>query len=426
MGNYLDHNSSNHSGSEGQIAEGFQSLVKKPHPIIGMTREFFRMEASGGVMLVIAAVCALIIANTPLFTLYNFLLNGVNFTIGFVGPNDGGPFLEKSVLHWINDGLMAIFFFLVGLEIKREVLRGELSSKSKALLPILMAVGGVAIPALIFSFINADNPDHIKGWAIPSATDIAFSLGVLALLGKRAPLSLKIILTAIAIIDDLMAILIIAFFYAGGLAIVPFMVAGGATLALIALNRKHVVNTAPYVLVGFILWVALLKSGMHPTIGGVITAFAIPLTSPKKPWLTPIETLEHALHPWVAYLILPLFAFANAGVSFAGLGWEILTEKVTLGIMLGLFIGKQVGIFLPFLIAVQLKWVKMPENTNWGQAYGMAILCGIGFTMSLFIGELAFQSNELQAEVRLGVLLGSLLSAIVGYSVIRIYGRKTG
>lgn len=419
MGNYL-----NHQQSDSKIGAEFQSLTKKPHPIIGMTREFFRMEASGGVMLVLAALAALIIANTPLYSAYNFVLNQVSFTIGFVGPNGGGPFLEKSVLHWINDGLMTIFFFLVGLEIKREVLRGELSSKSKALLPVVMAIGGVAAPALIYYFINLGDGGHINGWAIPSATDIAFSLGVLALLGRRVPMSLKIILTAIAIIDDLMAILIIAFFYSGGLEVGPLIIAAFSTLCLIALNRNHVVSTAAYVLVGFVLWLALLKSGMHPTIGGVITAFSIPISTPKKPWLTPIETLEHALHPWVAYLILPLFAFANAGVSFAGLGLNILSEKLTVGIILGLFLGKQIGIFLPFFIAVSCKWVSKPDGSNWGQAYGTAILCGIGFTMSLFIGELAFQNNETQAEVRLGVLLGSLFSAILGYAVIRLSSRS--
>jgi NhaA family Na+:H+ antiporter len=253
---------------------------------------------------------------------------------------------------------------------------------------------------------------------VPAATDIAFSLGILALLGSRVPVSLKITLSAIAIIDDLMAILIIAFFYSGGLATVPLLVAGVAILGLWALNQKRVVATAPYVLVGFVLWVALLKSGMHPTIGGVLTAFAIPLSCSKRPWLTPVETLEHALHPWVAYMILPIFAFANAGVSLAGMGWSSFIDPVTLGIVAGLFLGKQLGIFIPLFVAVKTGLCKLPESANWGQVYGMAILCGVGFTMSLFIGELAFDSVATQSSVRLGVLSGSLLSAVVGYLVI--------
>jgi len=261
-----------------------------------MAKEFVRMEAFGGILLVLSAMVAIMIANSPLADLYSYLLKDVHFTIGFVGPDGGGPFLEKTVLHWINDGLMAVFFFLVGLEIKREVLRGELAARDKALLPVLMAIGGVAAPALIYAAFNAGPEGAVSGWAIPSATDIAFSLGVLALLGSRAPLSLKVLLTAIAIIDDLMAILIIAFFYSGGLAITPLIVAAFAVAGLIVLNRLSVVRTAPYVLVGFVLWLALLKSGMHPTIGGVLTAFAIPLTCSRRPWLTPVETLEHSLH----------------------------------------------------------------------------------------------------------------------------------
>ncbi|MBE2191182.1 MAG: Na+/H+ antiporter NhaA [Alphaproteobacteria bacterium] len=389
-----------------------------------MAREFFKMEASGGVMLVVAAILALVVANTSLYPLYDFVLNKVNFTIGFVGPEDGGPFLDKSVLHWINDGLMAVFFFLVGLEIKREVLRGELSSFDKALLPILMAIGGVAIPSAIYFGLNMQDGGVPTGWAVPAATDIAFSLGILALLGSRAPISLKITLTAIAIIDDLMAILIIAFFYSGGLSAVPLLIAGLAVLGLLALNQKQVVATAPYVLVGFVLWVALLKSGMHPTIGGVLTAFAIPLSCVKRPWLTPVETLEHALHPWVAYMILPLFAFANAGVSFEGMGLGSFTELVTLGIIAGLFIGKQLGIFLPLFLAVKSGLCKLPDGASWGQVYGMSVLCGVGFTMSLFIGELAFDDPAIQSSVRLGVLSGSVLSAVVGYAVIRFCPKK--
>lgn len=387
--------------------------------MIGMAREFLRMEAAGGIMLVIAAALALIVANSPLYAFYDFILNDVDFTIGFVGPENGGPFLQKSVLHWINDGLMAVFFFLVGLEIKREVLRGELASKDRALLPLVMAVGGVALPASIYYMLNLGEGGVPHGWAVPAATDIAFSLGVLALLGSRAPLSLKVMLTAIAIIDDLMAILIIAFFYSGGVALIPLVVAVCAALVLMAFNRTRVMIIAPYILVGFVLWTALLKSGVHPTIGGVLTAFAIPLSCPKRPWLTPVETLEHALHPWVSYMILPVFAFANAGVSFAGLGFDYLFHPVTLGIAAGLFIGKQCGVFVPLFLMVKSGYSRLPEDAGWLQLYGMAVLCGIGFTMSLFIGELAFDDHATQSAVRLGVLGGSLLSAVTGYLVIR-------
>ncbi len=383
------------------------------------------MEAFGGILLVLSAMVAIMIANSPLADLYSYLLKDVHFTIGFVGPDGGGPFLEKTVLHWINDGLMAVFFFLVGLEIKREVLRGELAARDKALLPVLMAIGGVAAPALIYVAFNAGPEGAVSGWAIPSATDIAFSLGVMALLGSRAPLSLKVLLTAIAIIDDLMAILIIAFFYSGGLAITPLIVAAFAVAGLIVLNRLSVVRTAPYVLVGFVLWLALLKSGMHPTIGGVLTAFAIPLSCSRRPWLTPVETLEHSLHSWVAYLILPLFAFANAGVSFDGMTWGQLGDPVTIGILAGLFIGKQLGIFIPFALAVKSGLCRMPEGVGYLQVYGMAILCGIGFTMSLFIGELAFGQPELQTSVRVGVMVGSLLSALAGYAVLRFQPERT-
>lgn len=417
MGNYLDSNNSS-PHSSGNLSSQFQTLERHAHPVIGMAREFFKLEASGGVMLVIAAVLAMIVANSPLSDLYDFILNKVNFTIGFIGPENDGPFLDKSILHWINDGMMAVFFFLVGLEIKREVMRGELSSREKALLPVLMAIGGGAFPALIYFALNTGEGGALDGWAVPAATDIAFSLGILALLGSRVPVSLKITLTAIAIIDDLMAILIIAFFYSGGLATVPLLVAGVAILGLWALNQKRVAATAPYVLVGFVLWVALLKSGMHPTIGGVLTAFAIPLSCSKRPWLTPVETLEHALHPWVAYMILPIFAFANAGVSLTGMGWSSFIDPVTLGIVAGLFLGKQLGIFIPLFVAVKTGLCKLPESANWGQVYGMAVLCGVGFTMSLFIGELAFDSVATQSSVRLGVLSGSLLSAVVGYLVI--------
>ncbi|MCM2344877.1 MAG: Na+/H+ antiporter NhaA [Alphaproteobacteria bacterium] len=386
---------------------------------MGFTKDFMHMEAAGGIVLVGAALLALLIANTPLFGIYDHLLNGIKFRFGFVSPETGFDLqLEKSILLWINDGLMALFFFLVGLEIKRELVEGELSTRDRALLPALAAVGGMLAPAAIFWFINQDYPHNMAGWAIPSATDIAFALGVLALLGSRAPTSLKILLTAIAVIDDLGAIIIIALFYSHGLHPVPFYFAAAALLGLFILNRRNVSSIPAYVILGVILWVSVLQSGVHATLAGVAAALFVPTRCRRDPEYSPLKTLEHTLHPWIVFGVLPLFAFANAGVPFAGMGLHSLVDPVTLGIVLGLFFGKQIGIFLVLVLAVKLGLSPRPAGASWLQLYGVSILCGIGFTMSLFIGGLAYQDVAMQASVRLGVLLGSLISAVVGYMIL--------
>lgn len=377
------------------------------------TLNFFRLEAAGGIALVLAAIVALIIANSPLNYLYIHILNEVH--IGFDIPH---MHLEKSILHWVNDGLMVIFFFLVGLEIKRELVSGQLASFNKALLPTVAAMGGMAVPALIFWFINKDTPETISGWAIPSATDIAFALGVMALLGSRAPVSLKVLLTAIAVIDDLGAIIVIALFYTHGLNVISLLIAAAALIAMFILNRCKVLSLWPYMFFAMILWLGVLESGVHATIAGVLAALTIPLRT-NNPETSPSMILEHKLHTAVVFFILPVFAFANAGVSFQGLSLHSLFDPVTLGIIGGLFVGKQIGIFAVLLMMISLRLSPRPEESTWLQLYGMSILCGIGFTMSLFIGTLAYQDALLQAEVRLGVMVGSLLSALTGFLILR-------
>jgi len=393
---------------------------KKQIGLLTPINQFLRMEASGGVLLMIAALVAVIIANTPLHEYYAYILEKVYLTIGFSSV-DGFAALKisKPLLLWINDGLMAIFFFLVGLEIKREFMEGELSSRDRALLPALAAVGGMCVPAAIYYYLNLGNPELIRGWAIPAATDIAFALGILALVGSRAPVSLKILLTAIAIIDDLGAIVIIALFYTETVEIIPLVFAAVAFLGLVATNRMKVASVAPYMLLGFILWFAVLKSGIHATLAGVITAMFIPLRCPKDPKHSPLKKLEHGLHPWIAFMVLPIFAFANAGVSFAGMTIADVFNPVTLGIAKGLFFGKQLGIFVLLFIVIKIGLSPMPKNTNWWQLYAVSLLCGVGFTMSLFIGELAFDTRDQAAAVRMGVILGSLSSALLGYLILR-------
>ncbi|MCB9978194.1 MAG: Na+/H+ antiporter NhaA [Rhodospirillales bacterium] len=391
-----------------------------------MAREFFQLEAAAGIFMVLAAIAALIVANSGIYPYYHYFLNEVFWRIGF-SDSQGWDFeLKKPVLLWINDGLMAVFFFLVGLEIKRELLEGQLSSRDRALLPAFAAVGGMVVPALVFWLVNLESPETLSGWAIPAATDIAFALGILALIGSRVPVSLKVLLTAIAIIDDLGAIVVIAVFYSGGVKIALLGLAGIATAVLIVLNRRGVTLIAPYVLVGFVLWVAVLKSGIHPTLAGVIVALCVPLRDKKHPESSPLKHLEHILHPWVAFGILPVFAFANAGVPFTGMGLHSLLDPVTLGIILGLFVGKQLGIFSAIWLAVVLRLSPRPEGAGWGHLYGVALLCGIGFTMSLFIGALAYEGTELQASVRMGVLVGSILSAGAGWVVLRYLCKAPG
>ena len=375
-------------------------------------QEFIRLETSGGVVLMIAAIFAMIIANTPLSATYDLIL-GTYIKVGI-----GNFEIAKPAILWINDGLMAIFFFLVGLEIKREVLAGELSSFDKAILPIMAAIGGMAVPGIIFAIVNWGTPQNLNGWAIPTATDIAFALGILALIGSRAPIALKIFLLAIAIIDDLGAIVIIAIFYTSELSINALSISMIGFAAAIALNRLGIQRTAPYLLVGIIVWVFVLKSGVHATLAGVLIAFTIPLKAKNEDEAL-LYKMEHGLHPWVAFLILPVFAFANAGVNFTGIGIDDLLQPLTLGIAVGLFLGKQIGIFLATWIGVKSGIARLPENVSWKHVYGVACLTGVGFTMSLFIGSLAFTTADVMNAVRLGVVLGSVLSGIIGYLLLK-------
>lgn len=382
-------------------------------------RQFMHLESSGGIVLAIAAVLAIIAANSPWQDIYDSFLT-------VPGAIQIGTDLEirKPLLLWVNDLWMAVFFFLIGLEIKREFLEGELSSLGQIALPGIAAIGGMVVPALIYVAVNFGSPVNLSGWAIPAATDIAFALAVLALLGNRAPASLKILLLAIAIFDDLGAILIIAFFYTADLSLYTMAFAAIPIVGLVVLNLSRVTNIVPYVLLGAVLWVIVLKSGVHATLAGVITAFAIPLTVTHDAGKSPLKLLEHELHLWVAFAILPMFAFANAGVSLAGMGLDSVTEPVTLGIILGLFVGKQVGVFGMLYLTIRVGWAQMPTGTNWLQLYGVAALAGIGFTMSLFIGGLAFQHAGFEAPIRMGVLVGSIVSGIVGFLVIRIASKK--
>jgi len=373
-------------------------------------RDFLRLEAAGGIVLGIATVLALIVSNSGLAGLYALFLDlPVELRIGQLQ-------IAKPLLLWINDGLMAMFFLLVGLEIKRELVEGELSSLRQALLPAIAAVGGMAAPALIYVLCNLTNATALHGWAIPAATDIAFAVGVLSLLGARVPLGLKVFLLALAIFDDLGAIVIIAVFYTADLSVISLLLASGVLLIMLALNRLGVTRIAPYALLGIVLWVCVLKSGVHATLAGVAMAFAIPARAAEGE--SPLRRLEHALHPWVAFLVVPLFGFANAGVSFAGMSAGALTDGVAIGIAAGLFIGKQVGVFGAVYGSVRLGVARLPEGVGWASVYGAGLLAGIGFTMSLFIGTLAWDTADHAAPLRLGVLGGSLISGIVGYVVL--------
>ena len=373
---------------------------------------FFKLEAASGLVLLISAILALIISNSDLSSLYFETLNKYLF----IGINNFG--LKLSVLHWINDALMAIFFFFVTLEIKREFLQGELSNIKQALLPIIAAVGGMVVPALFYVVINFGDPETINGWAIPSATDIAFSLGVLSLLGKRVPLSLKVFLTALAIIDDLGAILIIALFYSGELNVMYLSLMLIAFIILLVINKFNIKVFFPYLLIGLLLWDFTHNSGIHATIAGVLLAMTIPHRKKEKDFSLLIK-IEHAISPYVAFGIMPLFAFANAGVSLEGLSFSSLLDKVPLGIVLGLFVGKQLGVFVFSYVSIKLKIAQMPGNSSWYNFYGVGILTGIGFTMSLFVGNLAFVENAQYMDgVKIGVLTGSLLSTLAGYFLI--------
>ena len=379
---------------------------------------FFQLEAASGLVLLIAAIIALIISNSDFSDLYFHILEQYLF----IGINTFG--LKLSVHHWINDALMAIFFFFVTLEIKREFIQGELSNLKKALLPIIAAVGGMLIPALFYIVINLDNSETLNGWAIPSATDIAFSLGILSLLGSRVPISLKIFLTALAIIDDLGAILIIAFFYSGDLSISYLSLMLISYILLLTLNKFGYKKFLPYLIIGIFMWYFTYKSGIHATIAGVLLASTIPHRQKNKDFSLLIK-IEHLISPYVAFIIMPLFAFANAGVSLSGLSISSLLFPVPLGILSGLFFGKQLGVMLFSFISVKLKIAQMPDNSSWMSIYGVSILTGIGFTMSLFVGNLAFVDNTQYIDgVKIGVLAGSLLSTVFGYLLLSISTRK--
>ncbi len=373
---------------------------------LSLIRSLLRSEAGGGLVLIVAAAAALIIANGPLAPAYFGALKT------YLGP--------LNLLHWINDLLMALFFLMVGLEIKRELLDGQLSTPRRRMLPGLAALGGMVIPALIYVAINLDG-GALRGWAVPVATDIAFALGVLALMGSRVPVSLRIFLTALAIIDDLLAVTIIALFYTSELHLGWLEAAAGTFLVLAAINRAGVQSLIPYALLGALLWTFTYLSGVHATLAGVALALTIPIRrSPGCPddQESPLHRLEHGLQPWVAYLVIPIFGFANAGVSLAGLGLDVLFQPVALGTALGLFVGKQIGVFLVTWAAIRMRLGDMPEDATALQLYGVSLLCGIGFTMSLFIGLLAFPEDALQAQVKIGVLAGSFLSAICGAAVL--------
>ncbi len=378
--------------------------------------EFIKKESASGILLILATILALILSNTATSSLYTaFLHIPVEIRIGALH-------LDKSLYHWVNDGLMAIFFLLIGLEVKREILEGHLSSLSQIALPGMAAIGGMIVPAGIYLIFNQNNPIAINGWAIPTATDIAFSLGILSLLGKRVPVSLKIFLMALAIIDDLGAIVIIALFYTTDISTLSIAIAMISLFILIILNLFGVSKKAAYFIVGTILWISVLKSGVHATLAGVALAFTIPLNAKNedKQSVSPLKEIEHGLHFWVAFLILPLFAFVNAGVNFTEISFNQMSGSVPLGIIFGLFIGKQVGVFGFSWIAIKLKLATLPKDSSWLHLYGVAVLTGIGFTMSLFIASLAFEDDSMfQYTDKLAILIGSFLSGTVGYFILK-------
>jgi len=380
--------------------------------------QLFRGDALVGLILIVAAALALLASNGVWGDFYDlFLLTPATIKIGAFA-------IEKPLLLWINDGLMAVFFFLVGLELKREILRGELSSWDKAALPIFAAIGGMAVPALIYAALNWAEPSSLRGWAIPAATDIAFALGFLALVSMGAPTSMKIFLLAVAIIDDIGAIAIIALFYTADLSVEMLAFAAAGVALLAALNLAGVKRASPYILIGAAIWAFVLKSGVHATLAGVITALMIPMEGKRENDPSPLKTLEHGLHPWVIFLVLPLFAFANAGLSLANLSPSAMVSPVTLGVALGLFVGKPLGVLTAAAAVVRVGWAKLPNGANWLHMAGVAAFTGIGFTMSLFIGGLAFSDAAMLNNVRLGVLAGSLASGLAGCALIFLAGQR--
>lgn len=384
--------------------------------MISSIRRFIASESAGGIVLALAAVVALVISNSPLGPRYREFIE----LRGELRIANDWLVLSKPLLLWVNDLWMAVFFFVVGLEIKREVLAGELASARQASLPAVAALGGMIAPALIYLALNRADPVALRGWAIPTATDIAFALGILMLLGSRVPASLKVFLTAVAIIDDLGAIVVIAAFYTAQLSMPMLLAAGAGVLALALLNRMRVMQIGPYVVVGLIVWVCVLKSGIHATLAGVVTAMAIPLRDGGEDGGSPLETAEHALHPWVAFAVLPMFAFANAGVNLAGVSLGTLAQGVPLGIALGLVAGKAIGVFGASWLLMRLTGAALPAQASTRQFFGVCVLCGIGFTMSLFIGGLAFvgQDPAYETQVKLGVLGGSLITGLLGVALL--------
>ena len=386
---------------------------------IEIIRKFFKLKAASGILLLMAAIVAILVENSFLSDSYSKLLHSsININISNFS-------IEKDLHHWINDGLMAIFFLLIGLEIKRELVQGHLSTREQFSLPAVAAIGGITIPAIIYISLNFGNEVTTNGWAIPTATDIAFALGVVTLLGNRIPISLKVTLVAIAIIDDLVAIIIIASFYASDLSINYLFFAAIATFILFVLNNRKINKLSPYVILGILLWVFVLKSGIHASLAGVLLAQFIPIKPKDTSAHSPLYKLEHSIEPWVNFIILPIFAFANAGVSFSGMKLNLLWDPVTLGIILGLFFGKQIGVMLFTYLGSILKICKLPSDISWAQYYGLSLVTGIGFTMSLFIGSLAFTDPEYQTSVRLGVLIASLLAGIFGYLTLRLTSKSS-
>ncbi len=387
-----------------------------------LVRKFLKKESTSGIILMVVTALALLLSNTFLSEFYNNILHTkIELKIG--------DFLEisKPMILWVNDGLMAIFFLLIGLEIKRELIMGHLSSFSKIALPAIAAIGGMVVPALIFVFFNYGNDFAMRGWAIPTATDIAFALGIVSLLGKRVPNSLKIFLMALAIFDDLGAIVIIALFYTSQLSFTAIAGALFCIIALYLLNKWEVTLLGTYAIVGSILWIFVLKSGIHATLAGIIIAFFIPLNAinEKHKRVSPVRTLQHNIHFWVAFYILPIFAFVNAGIDLRDMSLEKIMNPVSLGIILGLFLGKQIGVFLFAYLAVKFKFAKLPRCTTWGQVYGISILTGVGFTMSLFINSLAYQDSDMFFYTdKLGILIGSFISGIFGYLILRFIKTK--
>ncbi len=403
--------------AESVVDAAAQPVAAAAEKAVSGLKRFAEVEAAGGIALVFAAILALVISNSPIASDYQEFFSA-KVALKF-GPYSFG----KSLLHWINDGLMAIFFFLVGLEIKREFLEGELNSLSKLILPLFAAAGGMIFPAAVFIAVNAADARTLEGWAIPMATDIAFALGALALLGKRVPASLSVFLLSLAIFDDLGAIIIIAMFYAGKISLAAIMSAAVLLIFLVALNLAGVRRIAPYMVVGALLWFAVLESGVHATVAGVLLAFTIPIA--EKDGHSPLKSLEDKLHPWSAFVILPMFAFANAGVPLKGISTDVLTEGMTLGIVLGLTVGKPLGILISSRFAMLFKDVTLPDDVTWPMLAGAASLAGIGFTMSLFIGTLAYDTAEFDAPIRLGVLGGSIVAALVGLMILRLTSEST-